>query len=556
MRAVAVRRTAVAVSAAAAIALAGCSLLPGAPPGDHGSPGAKPHWGEWIDLPFASSIVTAKDGLVVLKNDETQRLAVYDASGGKKWDLPKVKMVGTYEPVVVADADRIYAQLPNGSVTALDWESGNRAWTFDAASIDRCAPADHFTLVSASRTHPLLSGDNPLVLSYGSEDANGEELSAPPSACTDRSNSSLPDITTLVGIDRASGKRAWAAKDGSINVIDTAVATADGTGVARIVSHRGYPGLSVTEAATGHTSDAPLVSGGQDSLTARGYTPGERVHLRALGARDYVLDYSADGAEQTTLMVHVDEWNPANAGKSGKTGAVTMTSTGAQPPCPATTAVSAQGYIYCIALPQGRGRNVYRGALLAAADAALPVTLPDPWEHPAPVPEEGDYADAGDGAATSFGDPLIPREGKSPLVALLGKEAAVEAVDAATGETAWQLKKADLTAALGRAGGGASASAAGADGDADGADDPAPAMRYVPGVDELQIATLGTVIGLSAQTGEVAWTEQATGSATAGASGAPQRASIGMVTGAGGFLDLKIDAAEKSTSRLRAVQHG
>lgn len=560
------RLAATACSLLAALGLAGCDMLPvgqkNAPPSS-----ATTSWGDWVDLPFASSVVVAKDGLVVLHNHDDQTLGVYNAKGEKQWDLPDVKMVESGWPVVEADDDYVYPQLANGSVAALDWKTGEQKWKFETSKIDECAPADHFTLVGSGRTAPKLSGDEPLVLSYesgesASTESGGEwegegKLSQPPEKCMGQSNASMPSITTLVGIDRDSGKQKWDAKDGGINVIQQAVPIADGSGVAHIVSHRGYPGISMTDVRSGETKDAPLVAGDSDSLTQKGYQSGDNVMLRPLNAETYFVYYGVEG--ENLVRAHVEKWNPKDSG-SGKVGKTALTEFSSQRPCESDPQTSPQGYVYCL-LPAGtQNSSASHGALLANPGEAIGNDAPKAWEHNGPPTADGEEGNVGDGP-TSYGQPLIPREGQSPLIALPGASAAVEGIDMTSGDRVWktdaqQLAQAQTSTATasGSAGpmspGDSSDEADSDDGEddgesSDGANTVQPAKNYIPGVNEVQVATSDSACGIDAGSGEVKWCEKVTGG------------SLGMVTAAGGFIDLKIDG-ENSTSgsRLRAVTSG
>lgn len=555
-RAGALRRcSAVAIATASALALSACSMIPipGGNPGAGATQSAAAQWGEWFDLPGITTVVVAKPGLAVIANAEKKTAAVYNARGEKQWDLPAPRFVHDSAPLVQADADTVYVQRADSSIAALGWADGKEKWVFRTRDADRCVPADHLSLVGAARRSPMLEGSEPLVLSRepqlrpGYDETTGRASDGGsvdlPAGCEGESAASSPDLATVIGIDRGTGKETWRSKESAGTDLGEAVPVPGGTSLARVVYHHGYPALQRTALDSGKTETAELTG-----LNGYGFEPGGHVQvIPEGGSRFYAQDASADsdpvGGGLETTEVTVKTWA---AQGSSSAGSVTIDPIPESPGCEYSVHTSEQGYVYCLLGPDlpGSGTTAVWGRLLAAPDQQVGEQQGEPWKHElgSTAGGEGDSAeDSGggddgggdDGGPSSFGSPVIPRDGAAALVAVPAGNG-LQALDLTTGKSVWSADRSALATA---------APSSDAESIAESSTEAALTPRYVPGVDEVQIALGSSVIGLDAKTGRVKWSEAMKGGA------------IGMVTGYGGFIDVKVDDAGTgaSSSRVRAV---
>lgn len=481
---------------------------------------AQASWGGWVDLDYATSLVVATDDQAILLNHKTQRLEVFDSQGKKVRDLPKVKMYEGIYPIVVADATTIYAQLPNGNISALDWKTGNEKWSFDTSKVDPCGGADHYTMVSSGSSGALIPGDAPLVLSYQSEN---ETLSMPPASCLGTSNASMKDVTTMAGIDRNDGKQLWRTEESLNNVVSLGQVNAQRTQVDQVVSSRGYPAVVRTNITTGDSRSVSL-----SQLVSQGYTPGDDLYAFT-GVGD-TFTVTSSGLSKD-MAITVDKWSKD---ESTDPSSFTARSATAKDQCDSSAKLSPSNELYCFLIPREPGSGDIVGALLShdSADTSAPTASGSSyWTKPGDGQPLGD---AGDGLPTALGDNFIPRSGASPLLATSEINGRLQGIDLKTGNVAWTLHSA--------AGQTASATAPSAQSTSSDSPNIMVGWHFIPGVRDVVVATDKAVIGVNADSGEVKWTDPV------------KSGNVGMVTSAGPFFSVKIDGSSGSTTRLRVAQ--
>lgn len=478
----AARRRLAGAALTAALVLSACS--DGGGDSDDGQktepPAAQPQWSDWVELPSAvTPLHTAPDKVLVQRHDN-QRLQVLDSAGQEKWTVPEVAMVETYQALASADDERIYVQLAEFGrpLVALSWEDGSELWRVKTEDIHKCSIGEHFQL----RPPPpgmQHSDSAPLLLAYGSEDVFSGEPETDremPESCFDGPTASFPDIPTLIGVNRANGRAAWTpVEDGLNSVVGWSNYDVTGRWFDRIVSSRGAPALVRTEAATGKTASAAL------GLAPHGYELGDSIFFSDMGNERFYVEPSMSDP----VIVDVERWRADDEDPDAASIDVEPIAHGRT--CERNIHRSSTGYGFCLQTPDSTGEPGFTGRLMVGPDGQMITQQDDSGSIPAGTywsapttyePSEG-FGSEGEGYLGL--DPVVPREGQSPVIALPGENDAIQALDLLTGEEVWSYSS-------------------------DQANGPGYSAAYVPGVDEVVFAHGSWIVGVSAQDGTEKWT--------------------------------------------------
>ena len=404
------------------LVLSACSGGPGSPggPGGQGGDGSEKTeapvytWGDWADLGFTANLELANDSYAAFLNSDDMTHAVYDTSRNKVWDVPTLKPITMSVYNTWASDELFIAEVENGDLVGFNWADGAEKWRLNPADILQCDPSDAASWSVASRTDPKVDGESTIVLSIFDQDA------------LDNGCRSAGDYPSSVAFDPKTGEEKWRGPNvnGGSGTVTSFTSVTGKYQYAAWGTDMQYQ-MSRTEVGSGETTYATV----------------EKAHAPGFSIAHEVSDtgFVIAGGEPNEF-VEVHTWSDQPGGDPIKAYPTTDF------PVPYHLRNSqSSGYIYGFNVgPQKPNGSDLKYHFFNLTKPDSDTISPRSESYPTPeAPAIPGSDDAKGYEPHLWNDPLVPREGASPLIVLPGTSSPLVAFDYETGEPVWSVDGSD-----------------------------------------------------------------------------------------------------------------
>lgn len=418
---------------------------------DSAEPPKDPAWGEWVDLgDVGDTVGGANDEYVALLGETGPPHAVYDTSGNKVWDIPDLSSEAPGKYSTYSSDELFIAEVKNGDLVGFNWADGSEKWRLNAQDVLPCDPGDDWMWRLVSRTFPNVDEESVIALTMYTSGAYETECA------------SKGEVPGSIAFDPSTGEEKWRgpnvdvsrnAVEGHHSITGKYVYTTSGDGSA-------YQ-LSRTETGSGKTTYASFETSDESTV---GF-------LREVSDKGFIV--SGLGPDE---YFEVDSWSDSPGGEP-----ILTNPTDDYPIMYELHNSPGTGYVYGFEVgPDHHFDSALKYHLFNVTEPDASEISPNLTDYA--MPQAPDYTDdqGGDTYDPYLGnDPIVPRDGKAPLIVLPWTKSKLAAFDYKTGKPMWTVD--------------------------DGAR--ADHTTYIPSMSEVVFRQKNRVVAVDALTGEEKWAE-------------------------------------------------
>ncbi len=452
---------------------------------DSAQPPKDPAWGQWVDLGDAGDTVGgANDQYVALLGATGPPHAVYNASGEKMWDIPELSSEAPRLYSTYSSDELFIAEVENGDLVGFNWADGSEKWRLNAKEVLSCDPGETAAWRLVSRTFPNVDEESVIALTIN-------VIGFQKSGCSPKG-----EVPGSIAFDPITGEEKW--RGPNVNVGKDAVDTHRSiTGkYVYTASGRGpvYQ-LSRTETGSGKTTYASFEKFDAPDL---GY-------LREVSDKGFII-----GGHESDEYFEVDSWSDSPGGEP-----ILTNPTDDYPIMYELHNSPGTGYVYGFEVgPDHHLDSALKYHLFNVTEPDASEISPNLTDYA--MPQAPDYTD--DEGIDTYdpylgNDPIVPRNGKAPLIVLPWTKSKLAAFDYKTGKPVWTVddgERADHT-------------------------------TYIPSMSEVVFRQKNRVVAVDALTGEEKWAEDF-------------NKPVGVLDQAGAFLVAAHDDESGASVSIRVIE--